>query len=135
MKTFQNLTDLVYPYLFDVKYYVSIFNLDITQWQKHIFIKIRNTFNSSISHEIDIIIEFWLEKKLHFVVRIRAYSIESWLILFSCFQCFCCKVSPVNAWWWSGSLWFPTYNALPPKNGDKVFVLHSLIFIWSLFMQ
>ena len=85
-KHFKILLNLVYAYLFDVKYYVSIFNLDISQWQKHIFIKKRDTLNSSISHEIDIIIEFWLEKKLHFVVRIWAYSIESWLILFSCFQ-------------------------------------------------
>ena len=51
---------------------------------------------------------------------------------------FSLMVSPVNAWWWSSSLWFPTYNALQPKNGDNMSAkqgvfLHSLIFIWSLF--
>ena len=67
------------------------------------------------------------------------FRFSSWrqftILFFSCSQCFFSHGSPVNAWWWSSSLWFPTYNALPPKNGDKVFVLHSLIFIWSLFMQ
>ena len=50
----------------------------------------------------------------------RFSSWRQFIILFSCFQCFCCKVSPVNAWWWSGSLWFPTYNALQPKNEDNM---------------
>ena len=50
----------------------------------------------------------------------RFSSWRQFIILFSCFQCFCCKVSPVNAWWWSGSLWFPTYNALPPENVDNM---------------
>ena len=72
----------------------------------------------------------------------RFSSWRQFTILFSlvCSVLFSLKVSPVIAWWWSDSLWFPTYNALQPENEDNMSAEQGVCFTfldfhWILLLQ